>query len=106
MSGIITTGSNEFYIESYILQFSKDRKNWKLYKGALSKEKKVSIVLSDVHLMVVFIEVSRADVATKFTLSASWCSLSISNLLVMVPRCFRPILTATSGSSTASFLQW
>lgn len=34
-----------YYIESYILFFSKDRKNWKLYKGALSKEKKVCIVL-------------------------------------------------------------
>lgn len=47
ITGIITTGSNDFYIESYILLFSKDRKNWKLYKGALSKEKKVFQAYSD-----------------------------------------------------------
>lgn len=43
--GIITTGSDEYYIESYILHFSKDRKIWKLYKGVLSKEKKVHVEL-------------------------------------------------------------
>ena len=40
--GLITTGTAEDYVESYVLFFSKDRRNWKLYKGALSKEKKVS----------------------------------------------------------------
>ena len=40
-SGIITTGSGRFYIESYTLLFRKDRKDWKPYKGALSKEEKV-----------------------------------------------------------------
>lgn len=34
-------GSDEYYTESYSLLFSKDGKNWKLYKGAFSKEKKV-----------------------------------------------------------------
>ncbi|KAM3613581.1 uncharacterized protein V6R79_001788 [Siganus canaliculatus] len=52
VTGIITTGSNEYYIESYILLFSKDRKNWKLYKGALSKEKKVFPAYADGHLRV------------------------------------------------------
>ncbi|CAK6976203.1 discoidin%2C CUB and LCCL domain-containing protein 1 [Scomber scombrus] len=45
ITGIITTGSNEFYIETYILLFSKDRKNWKPYKE--SKEKKVFQAYSD-----------------------------------------------------------
>ncbi|XP_068999193.1 discoidin, CUB and LCCL domain-containing protein 1 isoform X1 [Embiotoca jacksoni] len=52
ITGIITMGSNEFYIESHILLFSKDRKNWKLYKGALSKEKKVFQAYTDGHLRV------------------------------------------------------
>ncbi|KAM3873406.1 discoidin, CUB and LCCL domain-containing protein 1 [Diretmus argenteus] len=52
VTGIVTTGSDEFYIESYILLFSKDRKNWKVYKGALSKEKKVFTAHSDGHLRV------------------------------------------------------
>ncbi|XP_034031023.1 discoidin, CUB and LCCL domain-containing protein 1 [Thalassophryne amazonica] len=52
ITGIITTGSNEFYIESFILLFSKDRKNWKLYKGPLSKEKQVFQAHSDGHLRV------------------------------------------------------
>ncbi|XP_070692242.1 discoidin, CUB and LCCL domain-containing protein 1 isoform X2 [Pempheris klunzingeri] len=52
VTGIITTGSNENYIESYSLFFSKDRKNWKLYKGALSKEKKVFRAYTDGHLRV------------------------------------------------------
>ncbi|XP_030013946.1 discoidin, CUB and LCCL domain-containing protein 1 isoform X2 [Sphaeramia orbicularis] len=51
VTGIITTGSNE-YIESYSLLFSKDRKNWKLYKSALSKEKKVFQAYTDGHLRV------------------------------------------------------
>ncbi|TKS81881.1 Discoidin, CUB and LCCL domain-containing protein 1 [Collichthys lucidus] len=52
ITGIITTGSDMYYIESYILFFSKDRKNWKLYKGALSKEKKVFQAYTDGHLRV------------------------------------------------------
>ncbi|XP_071757746.1 discoidin, CUB and LCCL domain-containing protein 1 isoform X2 [Centroberyx gerrardi] len=52
VTGIITMGSNELYVESYILLFSKDRKNWKVYKGALSKEKKVFGAHSDGHLRV------------------------------------------------------
>ncbi|XP_060906879.1 discoidin, CUB and LCCL domain-containing protein 1 isoform X2 [Labrus mixtus] len=52
ITGIITIGSNEYYIESFILLFSKDRKNWKLYKGALSKEKKVFKAYTDGHLRV------------------------------------------------------
>ncbi|KAM4633619.1 discoidin, CUB and LCCL domain-containing protein 1 isoform 2-T2 [Polymixia lowei] len=52
VTGIITAGSLEFYVESYILGFSKDRKNWKVYKGALSKEKKVFEAHSDGHLRV------------------------------------------------------
>ncbi|KAL3060467.1 hypothetical protein OYC64_014926 [Pagothenia borchgrevinki] len=49
ITGIITTGSNECYIESFSLFFSKDRKTWKLYKGALSKEKKVFQAYTDGH---------------------------------------------------------
>lgn len=40
-TGVITTGSAQRYIESYTVYFSKDRKNWKLHKDVLSKEKKV-----------------------------------------------------------------
>nr|XP_046254871.1 discoidin, CUB and LCCL domain-containing protein 1 isoform X2 [Scatophagus argus] len=52
ITGIMTTGSDEYYIESYLLLFSKDRKNWKLYKGALSKEKKVFQAYTDGHFRV------------------------------------------------------
>ncbi|XP_038567704.1 discoidin, CUB and LCCL domain-containing protein 1 isoform X1 [Micropterus salmoides] len=53
ITGIITTGTNEFYIESYILLFSKDRKIWKLYKQALSKERKVFQAYTAGHLRVI-----------------------------------------------------
>ncbi|CAL8259629.1 unnamed protein product [Boreogadus saida] len=49
VTGIITTGSERFYIESYSLLFRKDRKDWKPYKGALSKEEKVFEAYSDGH---------------------------------------------------------
>ncbi|XP_044065387.1 discoidin, CUB and LCCL domain-containing protein 1 isoform X2 [Siniperca chuatsi] len=52
ITGIITTGSNEYYIESYILLFSKDKKIWKPYKRALSKEKQVFQAYTDGHLRV------------------------------------------------------
>ncbi|XP_071326739.1 discoidin, CUB and LCCL domain-containing protein 1 isoform X2 [Trachinotus anak] len=52
ITGIITMGSNDYYTESYILLFSKDRKNWKPYKGALSREKKVFQAYTDGHLRV------------------------------------------------------
>lgn len=41
--GLVTTGSSGSYMESYSLQFSKDRKSWKTYKDAMSKEKKVGV---------------------------------------------------------------
>lgn len=40
-TGVITTGSAQRYLESYIVSFSKDRKNWRPHKDVLSKEKKV-----------------------------------------------------------------
>lgn len=52
ITGIITRGSNDHYIESFSLFFSKDRKTWKLYKGALGKEKKVFHAYTDGHLRV------------------------------------------------------
>ncbi|XP_041843249.1 discoidin, CUB and LCCL domain-containing protein 1 isoform X3 [Melanotaenia boesemani] len=52
VAGIITTGSVEYYIESYSLHFSKDRKNWKPFRGALSKEQKVFQAYTDGHLKV------------------------------------------------------
>ncbi|XP_035483126.1 discoidin, CUB and LCCL domain-containing protein 1 isoform X1 [Scophthalmus maximus] len=52
ITGIITMGSDEYYTESYSLLFSKDGKNWKLYKGAFSKEKKVFQAYTDGHLRV------------------------------------------------------
>ncbi|CAB1333716.1 unnamed protein product, partial [Coregonus sp. 'balchen'] len=52
VTGIITRGSADFYIESYVLLFSKDRRNWKVYKAALSREKKVFEAHSDGHLRV------------------------------------------------------
>ncbi|KAM9852144.1 discoidin, CUB and LCCL domain-containing protein 1 [Aulostomus maculatus] len=51
ITGVITIGSNEFYIESYVL-FSKDRRTWKLYKDALSKDQKVFQAYTDGHLRV------------------------------------------------------
>ncbi|XP_048882218.1 discoidin, CUB and LCCL domain-containing protein 1 [Brienomyrus brachyistius] len=45
ITGIITkgfhSGSSAFYVKSYILLYSKDGRNWRTYKGAVSKEKKV-----------------------------------------------------------------
>ncbi|CAL8339102.1 unnamed protein product [Gadus morhua 'NCC'] len=52
VTGIITTGSRRFYIESYTLLFRKDRKDWKPYKGELSKEEKVFEAYSDGYLRV------------------------------------------------------
>uniref|UniRef100_A0AAX7VK75 Uncharacterized protein n=1 Tax=Astatotilapia calliptera TaxID=8154 RepID=A0AAX7VK75_ASTCA len=52
ITGIVTAGSDEYYMESYILSFSKDRKNWKLYKDAASKERKVFPAYADGHLRV------------------------------------------------------
>uniref|UniRef100_A0A7N6FCZ9 Uncharacterized protein n=1 Tax=Anabas testudineus TaxID=64144 RepID=A0A7N6FCZ9_ANATE len=52
ITGIITKGSSERYIESYILLYSKDRKNWKPYKSALSKERKLFQAYTDGHLRV------------------------------------------------------
>lgn len=40
--GVITTGSAQRYIESYVVYFSKDRKNWKPHKDVVTKEKKVA----------------------------------------------------------------
>ncbi|KAL6109020.1 uncharacterized protein ACO6RY_12238 [Pungitius sinensis] len=52
ITGIITKGSNDHYIESFSVFFSKDRKSWKLYKGSLSKEKKVFRAYTEGHLRV------------------------------------------------------
>lgn len=52
VTGIITSGSPDFYIESYTLLFSKDRKIWKVYKASQSREKKVFEAHVDGHLRV------------------------------------------------------
>ncbi|XP_061572502.1 discoidin, CUB and LCCL domain-containing protein 1 [Cololabis saira] len=52
VTGIVTTGSFEHYVESFSLYSSKDRKSWKLYRGALSKEKKVFQAYTEGHLKV------------------------------------------------------
>ncbi|XP_005798560.1 discoidin, CUB and LCCL domain-containing protein 1-like isoform X1 [Xiphophorus maculatus] len=52
VTGLVTTGSSVSYMESYSLQFSKDRKSWKTYKDAMSKEKKVFQAYTDGHLRV------------------------------------------------------
>ncbi|MBN3310895.1 DCBD1 protein, partial [Amia calva] len=44
VTGIITKGSadrNDFFVKAYTVLFSKDGKNWKVYKSAGSKEEKV-----------------------------------------------------------------
>ncbi|XP_056619238.1 discoidin, CUB and LCCL domain-containing protein 1 [Triplophysa dalaica] len=50
VTGIITKGTPHSYIESYTLMFSKDRKNWKVYKAISSKDKKVFEGFSDGHV--------------------------------------------------------
>ncbi|XP_017288762.1 discoidin, CUB and LCCL domain-containing protein 1 isoform X2 [Kryptolebias marmoratus] len=52
ITGLITTGSADHYTKSFSLYFSKDRKTWRPYKGALSKEKKVFQAYTDGHLKV------------------------------------------------------
>ncbi|KAK5601571.1 hypothetical protein CRENBAI_023947 [Crenichthys baileyi] len=52
VTGLVTTGSSVNYIESYTLQSSKDRKSWKTYRDAVSKEKKVFQAYTDGHLRV------------------------------------------------------
>ncbi|KAI4889509.1 hypothetical protein NFI96_029721 [Prochilodus magdalenae] len=49
ITGIITKGFTNSYIETYSIMFSKDGKNWKIYKDASSKEKKVFEAYSDGH---------------------------------------------------------
>ncbi|KAA0703495.1 Discoidin, CUB and LCCL domain-containing protein 1 [Triplophysa tibetana] len=50
VTGIVTKGTLHHYIESYTLMFSKDRKNWKVYKAISSKDKKVFEGFSDGHV--------------------------------------------------------
>ncbi|XP_052000612.1 discoidin, CUB and LCCL domain-containing protein 1-like [Xyrauchen texanus] len=52
VTGIITKGTPNYYIESYTLMFSKDRKNWKVYKAPSSKERKVFEAYDDGHWTV------------------------------------------------------
>ncbi|XP_011471636.1 discoidin, CUB and LCCL domain-containing protein 1 isoform X2 [Oryzias latipes] len=52
VTGIITTGLPESYIESFSLYFSKDRRNWKPYRGGLSRDKKVFLAYTEGHLRV------------------------------------------------------
>ncbi|XP_068614691.1 discoidin, CUB and LCCL domain-containing protein 1 [Brachionichthys hirsutus] len=52
ITGMITTGSHDGCIKSYVLLFSKDGSNWKLYKGALRKDKRVFQAYTDGHLRV------------------------------------------------------
>ncbi|XP_015804448.3 discoidin, CUB and LCCL domain-containing protein 1 [Nothobranchius furzeri] len=52
ITGLITMGSIENYIESCSLYFSKDGKTWKLYRDPQSKEKKVFQANADGHLRV------------------------------------------------------
>ncbi|KAG9276426.1 discoidin, CUB and LCCL domain-containing protein 1-like [Astyanax mexicanus] len=49
ITGIITKGLPNMYIETYTLMYSKDRKIWKVYKDPASKEKKVFESYSDGH---------------------------------------------------------
>ncbi|XP_072535880.1 discoidin, CUB and LCCL domain-containing protein 1 isoform X2 [Salminus brasiliensis] len=49
ITGIITKGMPNMYIETYTLMFSKDRRIWKVYKDSTSKEKKVFEAYSDGH---------------------------------------------------------
>ncbi|XP_061772052.1 discoidin, CUB and LCCL domain-containing protein 1 isoform X2 [Nerophis ophidion] len=52
ITGVITTGTSENHIESYILFYSKDRKNWKVYKDVVSREKMVFQAYADGHTRV------------------------------------------------------
>ncbi|XP_051575587.1 discoidin, CUB and LCCL domain-containing protein 1-like isoform X2 [Myxocyprinus asiaticus] len=52
VTGIITKGTPNYYIESYTLMLSKDGKNWKAYKAPSSKERKVFEAYADGHLTV------------------------------------------------------
>uniref|UniRef100_A0A3Q2XKJ9 Si:dkey-34d22.1 n=1 Tax=Hippocampus comes TaxID=109280 RepID=A0A3Q2XKJ9_HIPCM len=49
ITGVITTGSSENHFKSYSLLFSRDRKNWKVYKDAVSKQEKVFEAFADGH---------------------------------------------------------
>lgn len=52
ITGIVTKGTARSYMESFTLMYSKDRKTWKFYKDALSKDKKVFQAHSDGHVEV------------------------------------------------------
>nr|XP_057940312.1 discoidin, CUB and LCCL domain-containing protein 1 [Doryrhamphus excisus] len=52
ITGVITTGSGENRIESYILHYSKDKQNWKVYKDVVSKDEMVFQAYADGHLRV------------------------------------------------------
>ncbi|XP_017331140.1 discoidin, CUB and LCCL domain-containing protein 1 isoform X1 [Ictalurus punctatus] len=49
ITGIITEGLSNYFIETYTIKYSKDHKTWKIYKEATSKEKKVFEASSDGH---------------------------------------------------------
>ncbi|XP_062848224.1 discoidin, CUB and LCCL domain-containing protein 1 [Trichomycterus rosablanca] len=51
ITGIKTAGHPNFYIETFTLKFSKDRKTWKVYKDTFSKEKKVFEASTDGHIV-------------------------------------------------------
>ncbi|KAM9724129.1 discoidin, CUB and LCCL domain-containing protein 1 isoform 2-T2 [Menidia menidia] len=52
ITGIVTIGSDEHFLKSYSLHFSKDKKIWKPYRRALSKEQKVFEAYTSGHLKV------------------------------------------------------
>ncbi|XP_063055139.1 discoidin, CUB and LCCL domain-containing protein 1 [Engraulis encrasicolus] len=52
VTGIVTKGTSRFYMESYVLMYSKDGKSWKSYKTAPNKDKKVFEAHSDGHVAV------------------------------------------------------
>ncbi|XP_076827865.1 discoidin, CUB and LCCL domain-containing protein 1 [Brachyhypopomus gauderio] len=49
VTGIITKGLPNFYIETYILMLSKDHRTWRAYKDAFTKVRKVFKAYSDGH---------------------------------------------------------
>lgn len=99
--GIILKGTSRFYIESYSLMYSKDRKTWKLYKGALSKDKKVPEFWS--FCWAAWHHISNIHFVNPNANEALW---DLKCLLWSERRCLRLIRTVTCWSSTACFLQW
>ena len=101
-SGIITTVSERFYIESYLLLFGNHRKDPKPYKGALSKERKVGINSNCCRLII---QISRR-LFLREVVDRLLCSCHCSSLKCVHLRCVNVFAGSTQPVSSEITLSY